>query len=817
MSDVDQPEFVLTGAHKAHLEELADEHLAAPQKGKKGIVTKATDELIKQFGLKQEKRTIKEEIRSWFYERNDRKPKVIAASKFGFVKPMTAQRLWVGDNKSAIDKEVKKMVPSSKDSKWIGEYSKMCSTMYKAAGTTVHEEYDKRIAEFNEGIASRDVKASYGDYCYADFCRAMVSYSWKAFGAELVLVSSRPTLLTPDGSNSIVVFDKDVENPHRLSFTEVVGTKTNWHINDFSDWSGGKIKDSDGIIRKDLVIFHRSGEPMLPETNSLTPLKVKRKIATEFMRIHSGLTSSHVPYKEIIEGVLENYIEPQYYPDEVQGEPFMFNKPHDMRIEHFHKFFNLIQDNQEKFLRREVDCIFRLKAAKVKPTIVKAVYEEKFMKEYALEHGTFYQPPLPSLPTTSGTSEEPTGRRRNEDNQPVGREPGEMQNEQDPGEEHPPTGEDGVDEDDEQDVIQYLQADGVANNGKGKEREIVPDMTNDERRLEAALARLAGSSRPAELGSPIDAKSPAWAGNDWERRQMFLKGLVANSWYQAIVEFLCHTQFEATRIVTGHTWASWDSRNIHLPREYHLGAGEVASFVTYVTDFGDNAATLLRSPKAVEEFVLTVGLAWRDMDAIAFSHDVEDDDAPLPGYMTPQSHLNTDLLARISGVVKAVCDIIPTLEDDAPEDTVAPTALSPRDTRIGQKTGATKESAQMVPDTTEHASPSVRTAENRGGGRSKKSTKQPPKKTARREKDVPPRDIPAASKPSVPRPQPRKKVLSKRAREDSDGDEDLMFIRQRLDLSQPEPTIRRSARAPVPKKRDNDFVETHLAVGRRGR
>ena len=60
----------------------------------------------------------------------------------------------------------------------------------------------------------------------------------------------------------------------------------------------GRNPSEDGISRQAWVIFHRSGEPMLPEWNSETPVKVKRDILLHFLRISFGTSTLHLIGKE---------------------------------------------------------------------------------------------------------------------------------------------------------------------------------------------------------------------------------------------------------------------------------------------------------------------------------------------------------------------------------------------------------------------------------------------------------------------------------------------------------------------------------------
>ena len=60
----------------------------------------------------------------------------------------------------------------------------------------------------------------------------------------------------------------------------------------------GRIPSEDGIPRQAWAVFHRSGEPMLPEWNSETRVKVKRDILLHFLRISFGTSTLHLIGKE---------------------------------------------------------------------------------------------------------------------------------------------------------------------------------------------------------------------------------------------------------------------------------------------------------------------------------------------------------------------------------------------------------------------------------------------------------------------------------------------------------------------------------------
>ena len=184
----------------------------------------------------------------------------------------------------------------------------------------------------------------------------------------------------------------------------------------------GKTPNEDGISRQEYVFFHPSGEPMIPEWNSETPVKIKRNILLHFLRVSygrlllymsemprprfthetfilvmaTGIPSAHPPYKKIMEGDISDYISVDYRPDTVHDEPFTFRKPGEIKVAHLDAWLSLIQHRQNQYLRREADDIFRFSFVRAGSIPKAAIYEPRFMKSYALEHGPIYKPTLPS-------------------------------------------------------------------------------------------------------------------------------------------------------------------------------------------------------------------------------------------------------------------------------------------------------------------------------------------------------------------------------------------------------------------------------------
>ena len=117
----------------------------------------------------------------------------------------------------------------------------------------------------------------------------------------------------------------------------------------------------------------------------------------------TGITSAHPPYKRIIDGNLSDYIAPVYRPSTVQGEPFAFRKPGEIKVAHLDAWLHLLQDRQDRFLRRELDDIFRFAFVKAGPVPKPGIYNLQFMKSYALEHGPIYSSSMSSSACLTGS------------------------------------------------------------------------------------------------------------------------------------------------------------------------------------------------------------------------------------------------------------------------------------------------------------------------------------------------------------------------------------------------------------------------------
>ena len=103
-------------------------------------------------------------MKAWLYDRNDRGETVIPVTKFGFLKEMTAQRIWCYEQKLFITETVQTIVPGGpSDPNWIGEFSHQSTLLWKEAckDPELLEQFTEKAERFRQGQASLSMKARY--------------------------------------------------------------------------------------------------------------------------------------------------------------------------------------------------------------------------------------------------------------------------------------------------------------------------------------------------------------------------------------------------------------------------------------------------------------------------------------------------------------------------------------------------------------------------------------------------------------------------------------------------------------------------------
>ena len=76
---------------------------------------------------------------------------------------MTAQRIWVHENKLLITDATRDVIPDGPaDPNWIGEYSRQSTSLWQqacSASPSIEDEYKEKAEQFRDGQASLAVKA----------------------------------------------------------------------------------------------------------------------------------------------------------------------------------------------------------------------------------------------------------------------------------------------------------------------------------------------------------------------------------------------------------------------------------------------------------------------------------------------------------------------------------------------------------------------------------------------------------------------------------------------------------------------------------
>ena len=93
-------------------------------------------------------------------------------------------------------------------------------------------------------------------------------------------------------------------------------------------------------------------------------------------------------------------------------------------------------------------------------------------------------------------------------------------------------------------------------------------------------------------------------------------------------------------------WSNWNSTSIYLPREVHTDRAEAAKFTEFLLEWQRGLPSLIANANKLEEFLLTVGLVYRDLIAMNATNDLRD---LLPDYMGPNSSV-------LSHRLMSVCD-----------------------------------------------------------------------------------------------------------------------------------------------------------------
>lgn len=154
-------------------------------------------------------------------------------------------------------------------------------------------------------------------------------------------------------------------------------------------------------------------------------------------------------------------------------------------------------------------------------------------------------------------------------------------------------------------------------------------------------------------------------------------------------------------------WSDWNSTDLYLPREVHADRTVAAKFTGFLLEWQKGVTSLITNAGKLEEFLLTVGLVYRDLVAIQSANNPQ---YPLPDYMASTCSVLTPRLM-------AVCDRIIHLTKEELErstihhDTVH-TSTPQRKGRLAQTTKGRKKNMREVEVT--HVSQS-----NAGGGGSR--------------------------------------------------------------------------------------------------
>ena len=113
----------------------------------------------------------------------------------------------------------------------------------------------------------------------------------------------------------------------------------------------------------------------------------------------------------------------------------------------------------------------------------------------------------------------------------------------------------------------------------------------------------------------------------------------------------------------------------HLPREVHLERTAMLKFIGFLSSWKKNISSMITDPSNLERFLLTIGLAYRDMTVIHADHNLSSPRQTLPDFMNAASLLTPRVKDACDSVLRLVSEEIklhplnPPLERNAPAST----------------------------------------------------------------------------------------------------------------------------------------------------
>ena len=114
----------------------------------------------------------------------------------------------------------------------------------------------------------------------------------------------------------------------------------------------------------------------------------------------------------------------------------------------------------------------------------------------------------------------------------------------------------------------------------------------------------------------------------------------------------------------------------HLPREVHLERTAMLKFIGFLSSWKKNIATMITDPLNLERFLLTIGLAYRDMSIIHADHHLTSPQQTLPDFMSAASLLTPRVKEACDSVLRLVSEEIKLHPLNPPPERTDPASTS---------------------------------------------------------------------------------------------------------------------------------------------
>ncbi|KAK7676855.1 hypothetical protein QCA50_020191 [Cerrena zonata] len=692
------PEDGLTPVQQEFLRTYFDAYLGAQKSRARRIVAiKASIHLARECSITghDECTKLRKTVISYMYDRLVRDTSHLKPERYGFLKKVSARKLWARSCWDSIKEDVDAYAKKKKMHR-LTAYHAVTKAMFAGLEDDERKAWAAEAKLMNQGTGSKETKAVYGDLVYTEFINNVLYSAQNWFGAHMIIISNRPSVaLGTDHANSI----KETMPLHTWQRTFLQNYKNpfKWNVQDYPPWTV-QMNDPDEASST-YITFDSRGERLLPTIHTFTLAKDRVKVLQTYFTTHycmaAGNPSTAPPYIDFPNDG-DHYLDKMYFPPEaLEGDKILYlRKPGQLGVERLHHWLIHLLERQRMYLAGEGDIRpFRWKGVKQDGEIVEAKYTPKWMCAYTKglasgvakeatsaeqvqnEEGSRSEtpPPVPMI------KKKRTTRKRIESD---------SENETDGEDAGPPEGASDYGEmydDDDDELEEDLVLSAIRQHGSEDEADLSDVETEDAEENTASTPHCAQPLMPVDaiddelfaMLSELETSEtgqnfivpplapPVWVSDMAEKKVPFLRALSTNPDFLAIVDWYNGKKVQVRLPPTPFDWISWESDAAHLPSDCHQDKGTVASILRFLTKWKKECHQSFHDLPMMEARLLFIGLLLRDMSLVLFDFDAEEDPVDKPTHFL-SSLLTLRVFDVFNHTLKALAECIPVEGENVP-------------------------------------------------------------------------------------------------------------------------------------------------------